>query len=343
MKTGYVFDETYLLHEEVGHPESPDRLRAIMRRLEETKVLEVLEPVAPAPVDRGLLGQVHAPEYIDLVRRVSAAGRAHLDPDTYVNHASWDAALLAAGGAVELTQAVLERRVDNGFALVRPPGHHAEHDRGMGFCLFNNIAIAAQAALNAGLDRVLIVDFDVHHGNGTQHLFYDVSRVLYFSTHQYPFYPGTGAVTEIGVGEGEGYTVNVPMPAGIGDAGYQTVFEEVLMPVARRYRPDLILVSAGFDAHWADPLATMRLSIEGFARLMDVLCGLAGELCEGRLALMLEGGYNEDALAQAVVACFQVLRGVDQIEDLLGPSPRYVRNLPDDLIQQLKEIHQIER
>lgn len=341
MKTGYVFDETYLLHEYPGHPESPDRLRAIMGRLEDKRMLEALQPIEPLPVDHDLLEQIHASDYIDLVRRASAAGRGRLDPDTYVNDASWDAALLAAGGAVEITRAVLSRQINNGFALVRPPGHHAEHDRGMGFCLFNNVAVAAQAALNVGLDRVLIVDFDVHHGNGTQNIFYDTSRILYFSTHQYPYYPGTGAAEEVGMGEGKSCTVNVPLRAGIGDHGYRVVFEEILVPVAQRYQPDLILVSAGFDAHWGDPLAAMRLSVEGFAQLTRTLCDLADDLCGGRLAVTLEGGYNQEALAQAVFACFQVLRGEDQIDDSLGPSPHHVRELSAKLIQRLKEIHRL--
>jgi acetoin utilization deacetylase AcuC-like enzyme len=341
MEVGYTFDETYLLHEERGHPESPERLRAILRALEGAKILEDLQRVEPIPVDRGLLEQVHPPDYVKLVWQVSARGGGYLDADTYVNLASWEAACLAAGGAVEVTQAVLSGKINSGFALVRPPGHHAEHKRGMGFCLFNNVAIAAQSALNAGLDRILIVDFDVHHGNGTQDIFYETSQVLFFSVHQYPFYPGTGAANEIGVHAGEGYTVNVPLHAGIGDDGYRTVFEELLMPIAHRYQPDLILVSAGFDPHWADPLAGMRLSVRGFAQLVRILQALAGELCGGRLVLVLEGGYHLNALAQSVLACFQVLRGVNQINDTLGPPPQQALNLPQNLIPRLREIHRL--
>lgn len=342
MRTGYVFHETYLLHEEVGHPESPARLRAILGLLEETGVLGDLELIEPSPIDRELLEQVHPPDYIDLVRQISESGRGRLDPDTYLNRASWDAALLAAGGAVQLTQAILGGRLDNGFALVRPPGHHAERSRGMGFCLFNNVAVAAQAALDAGLGRVLIVDFDVHHGNGTQHIFYDTPRVLYFSTHQYPFYPGTGAAEEIGAGDGEGYTVNVPLRAGVGDAGYLRVFREVLVPVARRFEPRLLLVSAGFDAHWADPLAGMQLSVDGVGRLARILRDLADELCGSRLVFALEGGYKQDVLAHAVLTCFRILQGADEIDDPLGPSPRHVGALPPNLVPRLKEIHQLD-
>lgn len=342
MRTGYVFDETYLLHEERGHPESPDRLRAILHLLEETQTLDELELISPSPIDRELLEQVHSPDHVDLVQRVSLSGRGRLDPDTYLNSASWDAACLAAGGVVLLTRAILKGRLDNGFALVRPPGHHAERSRGMGFCLFNNVAVAAHAALDAGLDRVLVVDFDVHHGNGTQDIFCDTSRVLYFSTHQYPFYPGTGAAQETGVGDGESYTVNVPLPAGIGNAGYLRVVKDILVPVARRYGPDVILVSAGFDAHWADPLAGMQVSIEGYSQMTRILHNLADELCGGRLVFTLEGGYNQDALAHAVHACLQILRGSVEVNDPLGPSPRRLRGLPEDLIPRLKQIHQLD-
>lgn len=339
MKTGYTFHETFLLHVKAGHPESPDRLRTILRLLKDSGMVEALQLIEAMPVSRELLDQVHARNHIELVRRISVAGRGRLDPDTYLNPASWAAASLAAGGAVGVTHAVLHGQTDNGFALVRPPGHHATPRHGMGFCLFNNVALAARAALNAGLERVLIVDFDVHHGNGTQDIFYDTSQVLFFSIHQSPLYPGTGLAEDIGVGGGEGYTVNVPLPVGVGDDGYLAIFEAVLIPIARRYAPQLILVSAGFDAHWADPLAGMRLSVNGFARLIRILRELAAELCGGRLVLVLEGGYNVDALSRAVLACFHVLHGVDRIDDPLGPSPQAVRELPEGLIEQLRRLH----
>lgn len=340
--TGYVFDETYLLHEYRGHPESPDRLRAILHVLEEAQTLDSLHLIEPAPVDRDLLEQIHPADYVDRVRRVSESGGGRLDADTYLNRASWDAALLAAGGAVDLTRAVLDGELDNGFALIRPPGHHAEVSRGMGFCLFNNVALAAQAALNAGLTRVLIVDFDVHHGNGTQAIFYDRADVLYFSTHQYPHYPGTGPAEATGAGEGEGYTINVPLSAGIGDDGYLRVFQEILTPGVRRYRPELILVSAGFDTHWQDPLAGMRMSVTGFARLAGILRDLAAELCEGRLVFSLEGGYHLEALSHGVHACVRTLLGANDVDDPLGPSPHRVRDLPGNLIPRLKQIHQLD-
>lgn len=339
MATGYTFHDTFLAHKSAGHPESPDRLRAIMNLLEESSLGSSLTLVEPEPVELALLEQVHSPRHINLVQRVSETGGGHLDVDTYLNEASWDAARLAAGGTVMLTEAVLRGELDNAFALVRPPGHHAQTQRGMGFCLFNTVAVAAQAALNAGLERILIADFDVHHGNGTQEIFYARPDVLYFSTHQYPFYPGTGAAEEIGTGDGRGYTVNAPLRAGTDDAGYETVFEQLLVPVAGRFHPDLVLVSAGYDAHWRDPLAAMRVTVNGFAWMVSMLLQLATELCDGRLVIALEGGYDLEALSYGVAASLRVLLGEEVEADPLGPSLHHVRPLSSELIQRLREIH----
>lgn len=339
--TGYVFHPIYLEHTLVGHPENHHRLQAIMNLLEKEEVLSRLKHLEPKPVPRELLEKVHAPRYIKLVKEIAESGGGHLDLDTYMGPRSYEAALMAAGGAVEAVRAVLDGEVENAFALVRPPGHHATPTRGMGFCIFNNVAIAARYALERKeVERVLIVDFDVHHGNGTQDIFYYEPTVLYFSTHQYPHYPGTGYITDIGEGKGYGYTVNVPLRGWVGDEGFKLIFEEILIPIARRYQPHLILVSAGFDSHWADPLASMLLSISGYTELARILKSLADELCQGRIVFVLEGGYKLEVLSYCVLNVFYVLLGEDKIIDPLGPSPRPEQPVMA-IIQNLKEIHKL--
>ncbi len=298
--TRLLFDERMAAHDPGrGHPERPDRLRAVRSALEGAAG----EWVAPTPVSREDLLRVHDAAHVD--RILALRGRvAGLDPDTAVSPGSVDAALLAAGAAVQAVDAG-----GRAFALVRPPGHHAVPSRAMGFCLFNNVAVAAARALASGRRRVLVVDWDVHHGNGTQDAFYDRDDVLFFSTHQFPFYPGTGAAHEQGRGQGEGYTVDVPLPPGLGDGDYAIVFAELLVPIADAFRPDLVLVSAGFDAHRDDPLGGMAVTEEGFAALCGVVRDLADRHAEGRLVLALEGGYDLQGLARSVRACVDVLGG----------------------------------
>ncbi|MFQ6014751.1 MAG: histone deacetylase [Anaerolineae bacterium] len=341
MTTAYVFHPIYLEHNLPGHPERKERLERTTQLLKESGVWEQLREVEATPIPQEQLALVHDPSYMEGLHRVAESGGGHLDMDTYVGPRSYDVALMAAGGMVNLVAAVLGGEVENGFALVRPPGHHALANRGMGFCLFNNVALAARYALDqGGLERVLIVDFDVHHGNGTQEIFYEDDQVLYFSTHQYPHYPGTGHWREIGRGRGEGLTVNVPLSAGVGDEGYQSIFDELLYPLAERYRPQLILVSAGYDAHWSDPLASMQLSIAGHANLARVLKSMAEDLCQGRLVFTLEGGYHLEVLAYSILATCQVLLGRAETEDPLGPAPRPGRSV-DELIVQLKGLHRL--
>jgi len=343
MKAGLVYDPIYLEHDTGDHVENSQRLVATMSYLKETGIKEKLSCLPPRPATVEELAMIHTPEYISYVKSKAEKGGGWLDPDTVMSPKSYEAALYAAGGLMVAVEAVMKGEADNAFALVRPPGHHAIHDRAMGFCIFNNIALAAKFALSKfSLNRVLIADFDVHHGNGTQDAFYADPKVLYFSTHQYPFYPGTGWMDETGTGEGEGTTVNFPMATGWGDEEYLRAFNEVLVPVARGFQPQLILVSAGFDAHWADHLAMMRVSVKSFAQMVMILKELAAELCQGRLVFTLEGGYNLQVVASSIKATLDVLLGNSETDDPLGKASM-VRKPEgfDEHIEAIKRIHHI--
>jgi len=264
------------------------------------------EVAAPRAATRDELARVHDSEHLQ--RIAATSGRAvALDPDTFTSPESYEIALAAAGAAVDAVDRVFSGSHSSAFALVRPPGHHAERSRAMGFCLFNNVAIAAAHARTLGASRVAIVDYDVHHGNGTQHIFEADPNVLYVSTHQYPYYPGTGAADEIGEGPGEGRTVNLPLEVGATDDDYRVVFEEVILPVVRQFRPEMLLVSAGFDAHERDPLAGMRLTTGAFGAMTQALRGAADECCGGRIVLVVEGGYDLRALAASLGAAVDAL------------------------------------
>ncbi len=302
-KTGLVYDPRYLEHDMgAGHPESPNRLRAIMQRLEQTGLAAKLTKIEPRKAEAEWITLVHRPSYVaTLNQQAPTSGRISLDADTSMSPGSLTAAYLAAGGALAGVDAIMAGQVERVFCAVRPPGHHAEAGRAMGFCLLNNVAIAARYAQKRhGLQRVLIVDWDVHHGNGTQHSFEADPSVLFFSTHQYPHYPGTGRATERGSGPAEGLTINVPMEAGEGDDEYRSVFQKVLVPAADDFKPDFVIISAGFDAHRDDPLASMALTEEGYADLTAIVVGIAKRHCRGRLLSSLEGGYNLTALAASV-------------------------------------------
>ena len=341
MNVGLVYDPIYLEHDTGSHPENASRLIKIVDHLKQTGTMKQLIPISPRAATVGELSTVHSPGYISNVESFAQGGGGALDPDTMVSPASYNVALYAAGGLIEAVDAVMAGNVRSAFALVRPPGHHAVRWEAMGFCLFNNVAVAARYAIaNHDLERILIVDFDVHHGNGTQDTFYDDPHVLYFSTHQSPFYPGSGRVEETGDGDGKGTTVNVPLPAWCGDDEYLRVYDEVLIPVARRFRPQLVLVSAGYDAHWSDQISQMQLSVTGFANVGRLLKGLAEELCDERIVLTLEGGYNLDALAASTRATIDVLLGNPEIVDPLGKPPG-ARAAPDikALLEVVKGAH----
>jgi acetoin utilization deacetylase AcuC-like enzyme len=307
-QTIVLTDPKFLDHDPgPGHVESPARLDAIMGELARSPVAGVGIETPRAATDAEIEA-VHQPGYRARLARLRGE-YAELDADTAVSPGSWEAATLAAGAAVGAVEAVMQGRAANAFALVRPPGHHARPAEAMGFCLINNAAVAAAAARRAGAERVMIVDWDVHHGNGTQEIFAARDDVLYTSVHQYPFYPGTGAAEEIGVGPGKGATVNCPLPGGQDDADYGVVFHDLFLPVGRAFAPDLIIVSAGFDAHARDPLAEMGVTERGFAAMASSLIQLAEGSCGGKLVLLLEGGYDLGALASSVRATLEVLTG----------------------------------
>jgi acetoin utilization deacetylase AcuC-like enzyme len=339
MTTAIITNPKHAAHDEPRHVEQAARLAAIEAALDESGLRAALMELTPKPASERQILAVHEPRLLAALQSTASHARAWIDQDTYTTSGSYAAALLAAGAAVGAVEAVVAGQARNAFALVRPPGHHATPYRPMGFCLFNNIAIAARHALaGLGLQRVAIVDYDVHHGNGTQDCFYDDGQVLFCSTHGWPLYPGTGAVQEAGEEAGYGLTLNVPLPHGTGDEGFQRCYDELILPAVRSFQPQLILVSAGFDAHWADPLGPLALSVAGYATLTQKLVTLAEELCGGRIVLVLEGGYDLDALGACAIAALSVLSGRDPGADPLGPAGGREPVL-SALIERVRHVH----
>ena len=315
--TGIVKDWRYVRHgAELSHPESPQRLVSIYEMLDNPDMVWKFIGIDARKASRAELERVHRPAYIDAIAATAGQSMFMLDPDTVATPETYEIARLAAGGVMNAIDTVTYREADNAFALIRPPGHHAQAGTAAGFCIFNNIAIGARHAMALHrMERILIVDWDLHHGNGTQEIFYEDREVLYFSTHQYPCYPGTGGMGEMGQEKGLGYTVNVPLNPGADDAFYVRVFLDILSPIALAFRPEIILVSSGFDPYFADPLGEMKVTPEGFACLTRVLLNLADECCNGRLVLVLEGGYHIQGQTKSVRAVLLELLGETRVTE----------------------------
>ncbi len=311
MKIGIIQDPLYIEHNPGQyHPESPERLITLYKMLKDDDVSSIIQPLQPRKATREEIQRNHTARYYDQVAETAGIAFSFLDGDTQTSERSFEAALYAAGGILVGIDKIMEGDLNSVFALVRPPGHHAESNRGMGFCLFNNVAVGALYAMeHYSFDRIVIVDWDLHHGNGTQHSFYTDNRVLYFSTHQYPYYPGTGDFNEVGEKEGKGFTINLPLSVGHGDTEYIQIFRRILVPVIEMYNPQLIMVSAGFDIYYQDPLGGMAVTPKGFAALTHILQDVAKRKAENRLLFALEGGYHLEGLRQSVKAVIQQLGG----------------------------------
>ncbi len=339
--TGITFDPVFLKHDQPGHPESSKRLESILAGLKEKGLYEKVKNLESRLAKIDEIAVCHTKEYVKYVKEFCEQGGGYFDPDTYSNKYSFIAAATAVGSSIDLTIAVIKEEIKNGFALLRPPGHHALSNRSMGFCLFGNIAIAAKTALtHTGINKVAIVDFDVHHGNGTQALVGDDPNILFISTHQYPFYPGTGSSREIGDGDAEGTVINIPLQAGVGDEGFKTVYEKIVIPALHRFQPDLILVSAGYDAHWDDPLANLNLSLNGYDWIARELIKSAEEICSGKIVFFLEGGYNLEVLRSGIANTISGLLGIESFDDPIGKSNNQEPDI-EKLIKELIKIHKL--
>lgn len=325
MNTVYATHASFSEHGIPGrqHPERPERIEAVWQSIQDAGLHEQLQQPAVSPADVSDILRAHDEKVVDTLRWISGQDRlVMIDQDTYALPRSYDIARTAAGAVITCVQQVCEKPDTNALAAIRPPGHHATPGKSMGFCLLNNVAIGARYAVEVmGLSRVMIVDFDVHHGNGTQDIFYEDADVLFLSTHQAPFYPGTGAIHETGSGNGKGKTINVPLPAGTGDRGFEQIYDRVVKPAAKRFAPDLIMVSAGFDAHHVDPLASLQLTLPGYAHITRQLIDMAKSLCEGRIVFVLEGGYDLQAVSSGMLNTAYALMGRDEVQDPLGPAP----------------------
>jgi acetoin utilization deacetylase AcuC-like enzyme len=350
-KLAIFYPDGHADHAMPGHPERPERVEAIRSALVATGFWAEAVQVSADRSLSGTLASIHDPAYLSLLERAARRGGGWLDQDTYITPQSWNLAVQAACGTLSLVQSVWSgqyrdsTKIRRGFALARPPGHHAKSGQGMGFCLLNNIAIAAQYIIQQeNAKRLAIVDLDLHHGNGTQEIFWERSDVLYISTHQSPLYPGSGSVAEIGGGAGEGWTLNLPLPPGSGDEAFEACMHEMILPILLRAQPEMILVSYGFDPHWRDPLGSLRLSASGYGRLIADLVSFADAHCHGRIAIVLEGGYDLTAAGACSQAVCAALLGIP-FSDPIGPSPEHesehVREKWRRILDQARAIAQL--
>ena len=334
-KVGTCLHKLFVDHDNgMSHPESSERILVLVDTLKQHGLIDKIVRLEPRDATKDDITLVHQPFYYHKLEATRGVPRVFLDADTSTCPVSFDAAVKAAGAMLTTIDALMNGEIDIGFPLVRPPGHHAETDRAQGFCLINNIAVAAAYAIESyGLKRVLIVDWDLHHGNGTEHMFNNRREVLYFSTHQYPYYPGTGAMTDVGFDDAEGYTVNVPLHPLMGDIEYMKIFSELLGPIIDQYEPELILVSVGFDTYFEDPLGSMKVTPEGFAQQTRFLKEKAEECCDGHIMFVLEGGYNLDGLWLSGKAVFEELMEITKTEfGDLGSETK-----ADKIIEQVKK------
>ncbi|PJF36046.1 MAG: histone deacetylase [Candidatus Thermofonsia Clade 1 bacterium] len=342
MTTAYITDARVQVHTLAGHIENAERLAAVQQRIANEPIYEQLLKLTPEPISDAHILSVHTQEYLNLLKWTEQQNGVQLGADTYALPESLSAARLACGMALRAVDAICSGEAENALVAVRPPGHHAVPDMAMGFCLLANVAIAARyAQAQYGVQRILIVDYDVHHGNGTQEIFYEDGSVYFCSTHQSPWYPGTGLLQETGAGKGKGTTLNLPLPAGVGDSGFKRLYAEVLWPAARRFRPHLMIVSAGFDAHWRDPLGGLQLTLSGYAHLSRELIRMAAELCDGKIIFVQEGGYDHEALSCGMLNVAYALLGLETVYDPIGAAPRSEPSI-EDLIRRAKAIHQLD-
>jgi acetoin utilization deacetylase AcuC-like enzyme len=339
LRTGLIYDPAYLNHDTGGHPESADRVAYAYSILNRAGMLEKIVAVKPRLASMEEIELVHKPEYIGRLRAFSSRGGGSFGPDNIVSRGTFETALLAAGGTLSAVDAVLDRKVEGAYALVRPPGHHARPGEAMGFCFFNNIAICARyAAKKYGLSRILVVDWDEHHGNGTEEIFYNDNSVLYFSVHRDGNYPGTGQIDRVGEGKGAGFNINVPLPRRCNDDDYEYVFRQILQPLADEYNPELVLVSAGMDTHAKDPIGQMNMSGLGFSRLAAVILEIAGRCCGGASIFVLEGGYNLQALAEGVLAVVNTMVNWDFKEDHLPEEDLLVKIAVKSTVSSVRRV-----
>lgn len=336
----FYYPQGHEAHYRWGHAERPERVEAIRRALTKADLWQGGLQIEPEKIPDSIFKAIHSQELLESIRSHSENDEDY-DLDTFVTKASWQLALNAAGGAAAAARAVWRREASVAFALTRPPGHHATRDQAMGFCLLNNIAIAAECLFQSeNAKRLAIVDMDVHHGNGTQDIFWERKDVLFISTHQSPLYPGTGQLGERGSGQGEGTKVNLPLPPFSGDQAFKVAYTEIVPALLDRFRPEMVLVSFGFDAHWRDPLANLQVSARGYGEAVTSLKDWARKNCDGRMAIMLEGGYDLEAAAACGLAVAQALLGTE-ISDSIGPAPQPESDRWSPVLEKAKEIWQL--